>query len=45
MAVFMMDYESGDVSSIPEPATLALVALGLIAIGLLRRRWSARSTA
>ena len=43
-AVFMMDYEDGDVSSIPEPATLALVALGLIGIALLRRRRSIKST-
>ena len=42
-AVFMMDYED-DVSSIPEPATLALVALGLIGIALLRRRRSIKST-
>ncbi len=39
----MMDYED-DVSSIPEPATLALVALGLIGIALLRRRRSIKST-
>lgn len=38
MAVFMMDYEAADTSAIPEPATLALLVLGLIGIGILQHR-------
>ena len=40
MAVFMMDYEGGETSAIPEPATLVLLVLGLIGIGILQRRRS-----
>ena len=41
-AVFMVDYESGNASAIPEPATVALLMIGLIGIGLIQRRrsWS-----
>jgi hypothetical protein len=37
-AVFMVDYEGADASAVPEPATVALLVVGLIGIGLIQLR-------
>ncbi|MBC8086920.1 MAG: PEP-CTERM sorting domain-containing protein [Phycisphaerae bacterium] len=42
-AAFTMDFGPAPITSVPEPASLAFVAMGLVAIGAFRRRFHNRT--